>query len=72
MCVLDLTVRRFLSLTMTQIILAISLTNIGNCLCSSFIRYTGGIRTQIRDHTNRSLSLNINSFVKLLSQPHGL
>ena len=72
MCILDLTVRCFLRLTLTQIILSIGLSNIGNCLCSGFVGDSGGICTQVSDHTDGSLTFDVNSFIKLLSQTHGL
>ena len=72
MCILNLFIIFFSRTGISYIILSIRSFNIFCCHSYCFICYSCGIRTQIRDHTNRSLSLNIDSFVKLLSQPHGL
>ena len=36
-----------------------------------FLRDTGGISTQIGDHTHRTVSLDVYAFIELLGQPHG-
>ena len=72
MCILDLLSAILSFCRCRYIILSVILFNIflRHDLC--FCRYSGGIGTQIGDHTHSTAALDINSFIELLCQAHRL
>ena len=71
MSILDLTCILSRSFSCRCVIFTIVFFYKRTCCCICFICYTGGIRTQISDQANSSMTFYFNTFIQLLCNTHG-